>query len=167
MWAPARSLAADWLAPPPVMKPWNRPARTLARPVAVSSRSGWGERRDGHGPLDLADDVHAAAGQVAQGDHDDAGHDHQQGRNLPDDDGQPQAEHEPGLHRRGDEARHEPHSQRAQGHQDEADQDGQGGRQLAEAGRVAHGHGRDQRRRDGRRGRGGADTSCREPPNRA
>jgi hypothetical protein len=39
--APARSLAADWLAPPPVMKPWNSPARTLARPVAVSSRSGW------------------------------------------------------------------------------------------------------------------------------
>ena len=37
---PARSLAADWLAPPPVMKPWNRPDRTLAIPTARSSRSG-------------------------------------------------------------------------------------------------------------------------------
>lgn len=38
--APARSLAADWLAPPPVMKPWNRPETMLAMPVARSSRSG-------------------------------------------------------------------------------------------------------------------------------
>jgi hypothetical protein len=40
VWAPARSLAADRLAPPSVMKPWNRPDRTLAIPTARSSRSG-------------------------------------------------------------------------------------------------------------------------------
>jgi hypothetical protein len=83
--------------------------------------------------------------------------DAQQGRHLPDDDRQPKAEHESGLHGRGDEAGHEPDVQDAEHHQHDADQDGQGRRQVAEAGRVAQGDGRHQRRRDGRRGRGGAD----------
>jgi hypothetical protein len=66
---------------------------------------------------------------------------------CPDDDRQPQAEHEPGLHGRRGEAGHEPDVQDPEHHQHDADQDGQGRRQVAEAGRVARGHGRDQRRR--------------------
>jgi hypothetical protein len=91
--------------------------------------------------------------------------DAQQGRHLPDDDRQPKAEHESGLHGRGDEAGHEPDVQDAEHHQHDADQDGQGRRQVAEAGRVAQGDGRHQRRRDGRRAEVGLTTSCRELPN--
>jgi hypothetical protein len=159
-------------------------------------------------------------GQVAQGDHDDAGHHHQQGRrdaggdplegkqqgqaaqpdggrpavdvaepgeqvpqlgeevalalgdaqqrrHLADDDRQSQAEHEPGLHRRRDEPRHEPHVQHAQHHQDDPDEDGQGGRQLVEAGRVAQATGATSAAEMAAVAEVGLTTSCRELPARA
>jgi hypothetical protein len=85
-------------------------------------------------------------GQVAEGDHGDPADDHEQGRGdaeqlreLADDDGQAQAEHEADLDPGGDEARHEAHPQQAEPDQDDPDQQGQGGRGDGVALRVAEG----------------------------